>query len=114
MYADTVTKSMQACIEVTSRRRQIQQEYNSAHGITPASVKKQIRAILQSVEEHDYVTVPLAAESAEEYVTVKDIPKLVKKLRKEMLAAAKALDFEKAAGLRDRVRKLEDQELKLR
>jgi excinuclease ABC subunit B len=114
MYADTITKSMQACIDITSRRRQLQEEYNREHGITPASVKKQIRTILQSVEEHDYVTVPLAAESTEEYVPVKDIPKLVKKLRKEMLAAAKALDFEKAAGLRDRIKKLEDQELKLR
>ncbi len=114
MYADSVTRSMQACIDVTSKRRQIQQEYNGKNNITPQSVKKQIRNILESVEEHDYVTVPLAAETMEEYVAVKDIPKLVKKLRKEMLAAAKELDFEKAAGLRDRIKKLEDQELKLR
>ncbi|ACM19592.1 excinuclease ABC, B subunit [Geotalea daltonii FRC-32] len=114
MYADSVTRSMQACIDVTSKRRQIQQEYNRENNITPQSVKKQIRNILESVEEHDYVTVPLAAETMEEYVAVKDIPKLVKKLRKEMLAAAKELDFEKAAGLRDRIKKLEDQELKLR
>ncbi|WP_243373712.1 excinuclease ABC subunit UvrB [Geotalea sp. SG265] len=113
MYADNVTGSMQACIDITSRRRQIQQEYNREHNITPQSVRKQIRNILESVEEHDYVTVPLAAEPLEEYVAAKDVPKLVKKLRKEMLAAARELDFEKAAALRDRVRKLEDQSLKL-
>jgi excinuclease ABC subunit B len=113
MYADTVTGSMQSCIEITRRRRQVQQDYNLEHDITPQSVRKQIRNILESVEEHDYVTVPLAAEPVEEYVSAKDVPKLVKRLRKEMLAAAKDLDFEKAAGLRDRIRNLEDQALKL-
>ena len=114
MYADKVTKSMQACIDVTRGRRQTQQDYNRENDITPQSIKKQIRNILESVEERDYLTVPLAAEALEDYAAVKDIPKKVKKLRKEMLAAAKELDFEKAAGLRDRIKKLEDQELKLR
>lgn len=114
MYADTVTRSMQACMNETSRRRKIQSEYNRKHRITPQSIKKEVRTILESVEEHDYYTVPLAAESMEEYAAVKDIPKMVKKLRKEMLAAAKQLDFEKAAGLRDRIKKLEEQDLVLR
>jgi excinuclease ABC subunit B len=114
MYGDSITKSMQACISETTRRREIQSEFNRTHGITPQSVKKELYSILQSVEERDYYTVPLAAEGMEEYVAVKDIPKKVKKLRKEMLAAAKQLDFEKAAELRDRIKKLEDQELALR
>jgi excinuclease ABC subunit B len=115
MYADTVTGSMQACIAETNRRRALQTEYNREHGITPQSVRKGLRTILQSIEERgDYVELPLVAEPGEEYVPVEKIPKLVKKLRKEMLDAAKKLDFEKAAEIRDRVKKLEDMELKLR
>jgi excinuclease ABC subunit B len=113
MYADTVTDSMRGCIDETARRRQIQKEYNTEHGIVPQTVKKGLRTILESIEEQDYYTVPLAAEETEEYVAKKDIPKLVKSLRKEMLAAAKELDFEKAAELRDRIRKLEDADLRL-
>jgi excinuclease ABC subunit B len=113
MYGDSVTRSMQACIAETTRRREIQSEFNRTHNITPQSVKKELPSILQSVEERDYYTVPLAAEGMEEYVAVRDIPQKVKKLRKEMLAAAKQLDFEKAAELRDRIKKLEDQELAL-
>jgi excinuclease ABC subunit B len=115
MYADAVTRSMQACLDETSRRRLLQTEYNTEHGITPQSVKKGLRTILESIEERgDYVELPLVAERAEEYVAVEKIPKLVKKLRKEMLEAAKKLDFEKAAELRDRVKRLEELELALR
>ena len=115
MYADSVTRSMQACIEETERRRAKQLAWNAEHGITPETVKKGIRSILESIEEKDYFTPPGGvAESGEEYIAPKDIPKLVKKLRKEMLAAAKALDFETAARLRDRVKKLEGMELALR
>ncbi|MHB8058178.1 MAG: excinuclease ABC subunit UvrB [Desulfuromonadaceae bacterium] len=114
MYGDSVTRSMQACIDETGRRRIRQLAYNKEHGITPETVKKGLRSILDSIEEKDYVTVPGVAEAGEEYIAPKEIPKLVKKLRKEMLAAAKELNFEKAAGLRDRVRKLEGMELALR
>jgi len=115
MYADSVTRSMQACIEETERRRAKQLAWNAEHGITPETIKKGIRSILESIEEKDYFTPPGGvAESGEEYIAPKDIPKLVKKLRKEMLAAAKALDFETAARLRDRVKKLEGMELALR
>ncbi len=115
MYGDSVTRSMQACIDETGRRRIKQLEYNVEHGITPETVKKGLRSILESIEEKDYVTQPAGvAEAGEEYIAPKDIPKLVKKLRKEMLAAAKELNFEKAAGLRDRVKKLEVMELALR
>jgi len=114
MYADTVTGSMRACIDETVRRRTIQSRFNQEHGITPQTVKKGLRSILESIEEHDYVTVPKAAEAAEDYVPPEKIPGMVKKLRKEMLAAAKDLAFEKAAELRDRIRKLQDMELATR
>ncbi len=115
MYGDSVTRSMQACIDETGRRRIKQLVYNEEHDITPETVKKGLRSILESIEEKDYVTQPVGvAEAGEEYIALKDIPKLVKKLRKEMLTAAKELNFEKAAGLRDRVKKLELLELALR
>ncbi|MCM2358024.1 MAG: excinuclease ABC subunit UvrB [Geobacteraceae bacterium] len=114
MYADRVTGSMQSCLDETNRRRAIQTEYNREHNITPQSVRKGLRTILESIEEHDYYTIPVAAEALEEYVAVQDIPKMVKKLRKEMVDAARKLDFERAAELRDRIRRLEDMELKLK
>ena len=114
MYGDQVTRSMRACIDETARRRELQLAYNEEHGITPETVKKSYRSILESIEEKDYAALPLAAEAEEEYLSLQEIPKLVKKLRKEMLAAAKELDFERAAALRDRIKKLEDTELKLR
>jgi len=115
MYADTITRSMQSCLDETHRRRVRQLVYNEENGITPETVKKGMGTILGSIEERDYYTPPgSVAEADEEYLAPKDIPKLVKKLRKEMLAAAKALDFENAAKLRDRVKKLEGMELALR
>jgi excinuclease ABC subunit B len=113
MYADQTTRSMASCLEETQRRRELQQRFNEEQGITPTSVTKGLRTILEAVEERDYYTVPVAAEPSEEYVTPKELPKLVKQLRKEMLAAAKELDFEKAAELRDRIRRLEDRGLAL-
>ncbi len=114
MYADNITRSMQACIDETNRRRELQTAFNIEHDITPQSIRKGLRSILESIEEQDYYTVPVAAEGSAEYVAIEEIPKLVKKLRKEMLAAAKNLDFEQAAALRDRIKRLEEQELALR
>ena len=115
MYADQITRSMQACIDETERRRTKQLAYNVEHDITPETVKKGMRSILESIAEKDYVTPPVVADLEETYgVELKEIPKLVKKMRKEMLAAAKELDFEKAAELRDRIKQMEDAELKLR
>jgi len=115
MYADQVTRSMQGCIDETERRRAKQLAYNAEHGITPETVKKGMRTILESIEEQDYAAPPQVADGLGDYGgDLKQIPQLVKKLRKEMLAAAKELDFEKAAELRDRIKSLEDAELKLR
>jgi excinuclease ABC subunit B len=111
MYADRITGSMQACIDETARRRTIQEEHNLENGITPETVKKSLRTILESIEEKDYLDFPLAAEEQEEYLSPKELAKLVRDLRKDMLAAAKELDFETAAALRDRIRKLETKSL---
>ena len=104
MYADRVTGSMQAAIDETLRRRELQSAYNRENGITPESVRKVIGNILQAPEERDWVAVPMAGEELE---GIKDLAKTVKRLKKEMLAAAKAQEFEKAAELRDRIKRLE-------
>ena len=104
MYADRVTGSMQAAIDETLRRRELQTAYNVEHGITPESVRRVIGAGLQAPEERDYVTVPVAGDELE---GIKDLAKTLKMLKKEMLVAAKAQEFEKAAELRDRIKRLE-------
>jgi excinuclease ABC subunit B len=107
LYADQTTPSMQLAINETNRRRQVQQAYNRKHGITPASIQKGIQDILASVYEKDYVTVPLAAEESIPYLLPQDIPRHIAKLKKEMQAAAKKLEFERAAELRDQIKSLE-------
>ncbi len=114
MYADRITRSMQACIDETGRRRAAQLEYNEAHGITPETVKKSIRSILEDIaEKGDYVELPLAAEETAEYRTTAQLRKEIARLKEEMLAAAAALEFEKAAELRDRMLELEKRELRV-
>ncbi len=106
MYADKITKSMQVAIDETNRRREKQMAYNEAHHITPTTIKKDVRDVIQAT---------VAAEDQETYdEKTKDISKLPKKekkklienMEKEMKDAAKALDFEKAAELRDIVLEL--------
>jgi excinuclease ABC subunit B len=114
LYADAVTKSMRVAIDETNRRRELQRTFNEAHGITPESIVKSISDVLHSVYEADYVTVPLAAEEEDKYHAPEELDKLIKRLRKEMKAAADRYDFERAAELRDRIFKLEGKELELR
>ena len=114
LYADTRTDSMKRAITETNRRRKIQEAYNRKHGITPETVRKAIPDILKSIYEADYVTVPMAAEKGEEYVSLLEIPKLLSRLKKEMRAAASKLDFEKAAEIRDRIKALEEREMEYR
>ncbi len=111
LYADKTTDSMTKAINETNRRRTVQEAYNAAHGITPQSIKKNIQATLRTVYEGDYFTVPIAAEDAGDYVPTVNIPKLISRLEMEMRAAAKKLDFETAAELRDKIRSLKQQEL---
>jgi excinuclease ABC subunit B len=114
LYADQLTESMKKAMDETNRRREIQKDYNRHHGITPETVKKAIPDILASIYEADYVTVPMAAEKREEYVSVFEIPKLVSRLKKEMREAASKLNFEKAAEIRDRIKSIEERELEFR
>jgi excinuclease ABC subunit B len=115
LYADKVTDSMKTAMGETSRRRAIQGAYNKEHGITPESIRKNIGDLLSSVYEADYVGVPEVAETPEErYRTVEDLDKEIRVLEKQMREAAKALEFEKAAQLRDRVKKLRSREFGLK
>jgi excinuclease ABC subunit B len=102
---------MQTCIDETGRRRQTQLAYNEEHGITPESVKKSLRTILEDIAEKDYLEVPLVAEGEEDYLTPAELKKEMARLKGEMLAAAADLEFEKAAELRDRLLALERREL---
>jgi excinuclease ABC subunit B len=112
MYADTVTRSMQACLDETERRRETQLAYNAEHGITPESVKKSLRTILEDIaEKGDYGELPRVAEEEEEYGSVAELRAEIGRVRQEMLAAAAALEFEQAAAARDRMLELEKREL---
>jgi excinuclease ABC subunit B len=107
MYADRVTQSMRQAIDETDRRRRAQSEYNQVHGITPQTVQKAIDDPLVALCERDYAEVPSIAEEELPYVDPAELPRLVERLRVEMKDAAKALDFERAAELRDRIHTFE-------
>jgi excinuclease ABC subunit B len=109
LYADKMTESMKRALSETNRRRALQQAYNEAHGITPESIVKNISNVLASIFEADYLTVPLDEEGEE--IDAAQLPLLLESLKKQMLDAAKDLDFEKAAEIRDRVIALEDKHL---
>ena len=108
-YADKETESIRKTVAETIRRRKVQAEYNTAHGITPATIKKQIRELLTTVYEADYYTVPIAAESEEElYLVPEAIPRKIVALEREMTQYAQKYEYEKAAELRDQIRKLRE------
>ncbi|MCK9364783.1 MAG: excinuclease ABC subunit UvrB [Syntrophales bacterium] len=106
MYAEVITNSIRKCLDETKRRRIIQERFNREHGITPESIKTDIRRILGSVYESDYVTVETVSEEAAAYGSEKEISVVIRKLKEEMKTAAKELEFEKAAALRDQIRDL--------
>jgi len=108
MYADAITQSMQKAIEETGRRRQVQEAYNKEHGITPQGIKKAIKDITERVQalaetRAPYTVTPISKE---------EMAQLIKQLESQMKAAAKNLEFEKAAMIRDRIIELrKDEEL---
>ncbi|MDH5405246.1 MAG: excinuclease ABC subunit UvrB [Candidatus Aminicenantes bacterium] len=111
-YADTSTHSILRAKEETERRRKLQEEYNHKHNITPASITKSISNILGSIYEADYYTVPLeAAEEREEYLTREQLHERLGALEEQMKEAARKLEFEKAAELRDEIKRLKHKEL---
>lgn len=104
MYADTITESMEKAISETNRRREIQQQYNIEHSITPHSVQKEISAGLRAIipEKEEKASLDLKRIPQEE------LPSLIKELRSQMQLAAANLDFEKAAMLRDQIQEIEE------
>ncbi|MGZ3596588.1 MAG: excinuclease ABC subunit UvrB [Syntrophales bacterium] len=106
MYADHMTESIKACLNETKRRRKIQIRYNEENNITPESIKKGINDILASIYEADYITVPVAFKESEVIASEEELPVMIRKLKEEMKDAARNLEFEKAAGLRDKIKEL--------
>jgi len=115
LYADKMTDSMKFAIGETNRRRGIQSAYNEEHGITPETITKHLGELLSSVYEADYVGVPEIEETPEErYRSIDEIEKEIKVLEKTMREAAKALEFERAAQVRDRIKNLRSREFGLK
>ncbi|MGB8952487.1 MAG: excinuclease ABC subunit UvrB [Candidatus Aminicenantales bacterium] len=113
LYADTLTDSMKSAIAETSRRRQIQQDYNQKNDITPRSIQKRIEDVLSSVYEKDYFDYTRIAEDKEVYLSPQNRLKKLKKLEKLMKEAARNLEFEKAARWRDEITRLKKREMEL-
>ena len=112
LYADRITNSMKIALDETDRRRAIQMAYNEKHGITPASILKNVGAIIESVYEHDHYTVGTTSKKYEVGASgnTKNNPEAyLLALRQKMLEAAADLEFEQAARLRDEITKLEKQ-----
>ncbi|MSP81185.1 MAG: excinuclease ABC subunit UvrB, partial [Rhodospirillales bacterium] len=112
LYTDTMTESLKFAIGETNRRRERQQAYNAANGITPESIKKGIADVLGSVYEQDYVT-PDTGVSGDVHLVGHNLRAHLEALEKRMRAAAANLGFEEAARLRDEIRRLEAFELGL-
>ncbi|MDJ0787873.1 MAG: excinuclease ABC subunit UvrB [Myxococcota bacterium] len=111
LYADSQTDSIRETLAETDRRREIQAAYNEEHGITPTTIVKQISSLRDSIWDKDYVTVPKSEERSEPEVPTHELPGLIDDLREEMARAAEALEFERAAEIRDRLRTLETERL---
>ncbi len=109
MYADKTTDSMDKAIKETRRRRTLQLEYNKIHNITPQTIKKPIENnLLQLVASYRNIEDIVAEEMAENNISEKDLPKLLDKLEKSMKKAASILDFERAAEIRNQIKKLKN------
>ncbi|MFQ0995435.1 excinuclease ABC subunit UvrB [Gilliamella sp. BG2] len=109
LYADRITPAMQKTIDETARRRKKQEDFNTAHGITPKSVRKEIKDVLEAGLSTKKSTAKVQAfESGKpyQYVSVKEVQARVKELEAMMYEAAKNLEFEKAGVLRDEIKKL--------
>lgn len=109
MYADKITDSMQKAIDETERRREIQLAHNKKYGIIPQTIKKPVENnLLSLVASYRDLEDVVAEEMVEMGIDTKDLPKLIDKLEKDMHKAAKILDFERAAEIRDKLKKLRE------
>ena len=108
MYADRVTHSMQQAISETERRRSIQMTYNKKHGITPQTIQKEIVSIFDTLSSSGDKEPKRVSEPREAYRTIEDMEQSIQKLEKDMLQAARDLEFERAAKLRDRIQALKE------
>jgi len=106
LYADVMTDSMKHALDETSRRRQVQVEYNEIHNIVPQSIVKPIDMSLVAIAEADYVTVPLESDEDVDNLTPEQRERFIAELEERMREAAQKFEFEKAAQLRDRVKAL--------
>ena len=106
MYADRITNSMQQAISETERRRSIQMAYNTKHGITPQTIQKEIVSIFDTLSSSTDKESNRVDETLEAYRTIEDMEQSIQKLEKDMLQAARDLEFERAAKLRDRIQAL--------
>jgi excinuclease ABC subunit B len=113
MYAETVTDSMRTALNETDRRRAVQARYNEEHGITPQSIIKAIDDVMSSVYERDYVTPAATLDGTERFHNQQQLDAHIASLQEQMKAAAANLDFEKAASLRDDIKRLRNPELGL-
>jgi len=113
MYADTMTASMKAALAETERRRARQEAYNLEHGITPESVVRDIDDVMSSVYERDYGSVPEPRETRRTFRSMAERDAEIRRLEAEMKSAARNLDFERAATLRDTIKGLRTSELGL-
>jgi excinuclease ABC subunit B len=113
LYADVMTQSLRFALEETERRRTKQSAWNTAHGITPQSVRKHIGEVLESVFEQDYVTVAPIKDSRVTDFVGRDLKSSIAELEKRMRAAAADLEFEEAGRLRDEIKRLEALDLGL-
>ncbi|HEX3903477.1 MAG TPA: excinuclease ABC subunit UvrB [Polyangia bacterium] len=113
MYADRHTDSMKKAIKVTAERRAAQEEHNRRHGITPKTIEKAIAALTGTAQD-DYVDVAKTAREAQaNNVALEELPKTITALKRQMLELSEALEFEKAAAIRDRIKDLEEIRLSL-
>lgn len=119
MYADKITKSIQSTLDITTRRRQVQEDYNREHGITPKTVKREISFLVEP--EEDQVSYPhqtaddvlKAAEESHHYLSIDEVRQKVKECEVEMRQAAKEMRFEEAAEWRDKMRAYQQMEINL-
>jgi excinuclease ABC subunit B len=106
LYADVMTDSMKRAIDETTRRRQVQSEYNQLNHIVPQSIVKPIDMSLVAIAEADYVTVPIDSDEEFDSLEPAQRQKFIDELEERMREAARKFEFEKAAQLRDRVKEL--------